>query len=376
MRLIYYLEFYILVFLSKVTVFSLSSKVTLVVESHQLVVFKVFQQSNQLRMVFNVQPRNDEEIMNVFEQFGKDFIGTSPNDDDLPDDVDAMLLCEEDFTSLPHSEESVYLAEFIAFALLKAHRFQEVKTVMHRALEYLPNYAYFQFYLALGYYFTGETLVSLSIGRAIDFSKIIKEAARVPVQEMTCDCPGCGSELSSSMLVTDLSAETKVANKIQALFHDIHQLNQAKEYDQAIELYEELFAQVGEPPCLLIDLAMLYSKVKNYKKAKKTYARALKVNPGLYDAYRKLAATHRLLDEYELAVGVLKKAHKQFPEDDMILLELAAGYFKLGHTTKAVTSLEKALVIDPSMEHSLATMPDMEFLLNIIREKRATVSSS
>lgn len=43
MCLICYLEFYILVFLSKVTVLSLLSKVTLVVESHQLVVFKDFQ---------------------------------------------------------------------------------------------------------------------------------------------------------------------------------------------------------------------------------------------------------------------------------------------------------------------------------------------
>lgn len=323
-----------------------------------------------------MQPLNDEEIMNVFEQFAKDFIGTSSNDDDLPDDIDAMLLCEEDFTSLPHSEESVYLAEFIAFALLKAHRFQEVKTVMHRALEYLPNYAYFQFYLALGYYFTGETLVALSIGRAIDFTKIIKEATREPIQDMTCDCPGCGAELSSAELINDYSAQTKIPNEIQALLHSIHHLKQAKEFNQAIELYEKLFAQVGEPPCMLVDLANLYNRIKNYKEAKKTYTRALELNPGLYIAHRKLAATHRLLNEYELAVGVLKKAHKQFPEDDMILLELAAGYNKLGHTVKAVTSLEKALVIDPSIEFSLVNMPDMAHLLNLLREKRTAMSSS
>ncbi len=320
-----------------------------------------------------VQPLNDEEIMNVFEQFAKDFMGSS-HIDDLPDIVD-IPLSEEDFTSLPHSEESVYRLEFAAFSLLKQKRFQELKTLMHRTLEILPNHNYYQFYLALGYYFTGDTLVSLSIGRAVDFTKISKEAVPVPVQEMTCDCPGCGAKLSSSELVNDFSAETKVANEIQALFRDINQLKQAKEFNQAIDLYEKLFAQVGEPPCLLVDLAVLYRRVNNLKEAKKVYARVLKGNPGLYKAYRELAATHRLLDEYELAIGVLKKAHQQFPEDDMILLELTAGYFKLGHTTKAVASLEKALVIDPSIEFSIVNMPDMAYILNLVREKRTAATS-
>jgi len=127
---------------------------------------------------------------------------------------------------------------------------------------------------------------------------------------------------------------------------------------------------------LLVDLADLYSRIKNYKEAKKAYIRALQGNPGLYQAHRRLAATHRLLDEYELAVDVLKKAHKQFPEDDMILLELAAGYYKLGHLEKAVVCLEKALAIDPSIKHSLVNMPDMAHLLNLLQEKRTATSSS
>ena len=75
-------------------------------------------------------------------------------------------------------------------------------------------------------------------------------------------------------------------------------------------------------------------------------------------------------------VTLSEKAHKQFPEDDMILLELAAGYLKLGHTTKAIVSLEKALVIDSSLEFGLVNMPDMEFLLGLVQEKRRAESTS
>jgi len=321
-----------------------------------------------------MQLLNDEEIINIFEQYAADYMESSPLDD-LPDKIVATIT-EENYTSLPYSEESVYRLELVAFSLLKHKRFQEVKTIIHKALKYLPNYTYYMFFLALSYYFTGETLIALSIGRSVDFSKIIKVGSASTTPEMACECPGCGTSLLTSELVNDLSAESMVANDVQALFREIHQFKQAGDYDQAIASYEMFFAQVGEAPCLLVDLASLYFKVKNYKEAKKTYARALEGNPGLYDAFRKLAATHRLLDEYELAVGVLKKAHKEFPKDDMILLELAAGYFKLGHASKAVDSLEKALAIDPSIEHSLVSMPDMAYLLNLLHEKKSAVPSS
>jgi len=321
-----------------------------------------------------MQQLNDEEIATRLDLYAHFCQDESLSADEMPKKLNAQL-CESDFKSLPHSKKCEEKIIDVATYLISTKQFEELKTIMHQALECLPTHTYFRLYLAIAYYFTGEFLVALSLGRSIDIAKIVSIESGPSTQEMSCDCPGCGSELSSSMLVTDLSAETKVANEIQALFHDIHQLNQAKEYDQAIELYEELFAQVGEPPCLLVDLAVLYRRVNNLREAKKVYTRALKGNPGLYKAYRELAATHRLLDEYELAIGVLKKAHQQFPEDDMILLELAAGYFKLGHTTKAVTSLEKALVIDPSMEHSLANMPELDFLLGLIREKKTASTS-
>ena len=326
-------------------------------------------------MVFNVQPLNDEEIMDRFELYAFYCQDESLTADEMPGKPDEQL-SESDFQSLPQSAKSEEKLLDIAFYLVRNKRFEELKTIMHQALEYLPTHPYFRLYLALAYYYSGEYLVALSLGRSIDLAAIvsIEDEAAPSLKEMDCECPGCSDSSSDQLL--DLSGESKIANEVQALFRDIHQLKQIGDYDQAISNYLKFFAQIGEPPCLLVDLASLYFKVKNYKEAKKTYARALEVNPGLYDAFRKLAATHRLLDEYELAVGVLKKAHKQFPKDDMILLELAAGYFKLGHVSKAVDSLEKALTIDPSIEHSLVSMPDMAYLLNLLHENKSAVHSS
>ena len=320
-------------------------------------------------------PRNDQEIITVYEHFVHEYI--EKNGGRFRDSIND-LFAKVDFSQLAQSEEDQKTVDFFAFCLFCSERFDDLKTVMHRALEVVPENTYYQFYLALGHYCSGETLVSLSIGRSIDFSRIIKQATRVPVQESICSCPGCGLELAPTDLVDFpiVGSKNDTNSPIQNIFHTIHQLKQANQFEEAIAIYEELFAEVGgEAPCLLVDLANLYSRLKNYKEAKKTLIRALELNPGLYDAYRRLAATHRLLDEYELAIDMLKKAYKRYPKDDMILLELAAGYYKLGHTVKAVTSLEKALVIDPSIEFSLVNMPDMAFLLNLLQEKRTAMSS-
>ncbi|MHA1366685.1 MAG: tetratricopeptide repeat protein [Candidatus Heimdallarchaeota archaeon] len=320
-------------------------------------------------------PRNDQEIMAAFEQFAHEYIDRDGRR--FRDSIDD-LFAKVDFNQLAQSEEDQKTVDFFGFCLFSSKRFDDLKTVMHRALEVVPENIYYQFYLALGHYCSGETLVALSIGRSIDFSKVIKQATRTYEQEVTCSCPGCGSELSTvDLMDIPLEGSKNGGNDfIQEIFRTIHQLKQANQFEEAIAIYEKLFAQVdGEAPCLLVDLADLYSRTKNLQEAKKAYIRALKGNPGLYQAHRRLAATHRLLDEYELAVGVLKKAHKQFPEDDMILLELAAVYYKLDHLEKAVASLEKALAIDPSIKHSLVNMPDMAHLLNLLQEKRSAMTS-
>ncbi len=320
-----------------------------------------------------MQTMNDEEIMIIFEEF-TEYCQNQPAEGKLSVNV-AVHFFEEDFTSLPHSTESVNNMSTVAFFFLKNKRYDELKTIMHRALEFLPEHHDFQFYLALGYYFAGETLVALALGRAVDFDALSSMEEEPCSPQVVCNCPGCTDDPTPDIAFDHLT-DTKVSQEVQALFRDIHQFKQIGACDQAIACYEKFFEHIGEPPCLLVDLASLYRKVDNYKDAKKAYTQALEGNPGLYKAHRHLAATHRILDEYELAVGVLKKAHKQFPEDDMILLELAAGYLKLGHTTKAIVSLEKALVIDPSLEFGLVNMPDMEFLLGLVREKKRAESTS
>lgn len=319
-------------------------------------------------------PRNDEELMSIFEQFARDYLD-EPQKTDVFEDFDVEV-SEEFYESLWFFKENCDKLELAVFSLLKAKRYHEAKTILHKTLEHKPNHVFFKFFLALSYYFSGETLAALSIGRSVDFSKIIKVGPASTTPEMACECPGCGTSFSPSELAIDLSAETNADDNVQTLFQDIHHYKQAGAFHKAIACYETFFAQVGESPCMLVDLAVLYRRVNNLKEAKKTYTRALQGNPSLYKAYRELAATHRLLDEYELAVGVLKKAHKQFPEDDMILLELAAGYFKLGYLSRAVDNLEKALAIDPSIEHSLVSMPDMAYLLNLLHEKKSAVPSS
>ncbi len=322
-----------------------------------------------------MQQLTAKEIIRKFLAFQLHCNGLDPNNI-IPADRE-FTFSEEQFANLPHLRVSVENLLAAVFFFIKHERYEELVKTTRRALGYLPNHLDIRFCLALGYFFIGEESHALSIAREIDFSsdENRKYYERDPAAKI-CECPSCSTKGLYTELLTDPSIKATLANDAHQLFHAIHHYKQSGNYEQVIACYEEFFTRIAELPCLMVDLGLLYQQRKNRNEAKRLYARAIILNPMLYNAHMYLATIHYRLGEYKLAVAVLNNAKKYFPEDDMVLLELAEAYFKLGHLTKAAISLGKALAINPSVEDFIEGDSDMEFLLNIIHEKKSTMSNS
>ena len=82
--------------------------------------------------------------------------------------------------------------------------------------------------------------------------------------------------------------------------------------------------------------------------AKKIFNEALQGNPGLENACSNLANVHIFLEEFELAVSVLKKASARYPAETGFLIELALAYEGLDYPKKVINCLAKSLKIDPN----------------------------
>ncbi len=314
---------------------------------------------------------SDEQLLMIFEKLAENYRNTTLIDENLK--VEMLFIQEENFEFLRNDPESIYPLGVLCYYFLIQEKYQEALNLLEKAIIILPDQPILQFNLATTYYLAGNVSQALTIARKLDFKTIINDLSLIyPFDEDEDD----DEYFFDDELDAPLYSEDDLAFKTQELFRSIYLFKQAGLNEQAIQSYKSLLELTDEPPCLLAELGALYMQVKNYKEAKKYLSKALQGNPGLYNACRCLAATHRILGEYELAVGVLKKAHKQNPTDDILLLELASAYTNLNHVSKAVICLEKALRLDPSLQFGLFNVPELEPILQIILEKKSHIVST
>jgi tetratricopeptide (TPR) repeat protein len=98
-------------------------------------------------------------------------------------------------------------------------------------------------------------------------------------------------------------------------------LNKALEVLDAIEKLESFNEEIH------LHKAGIYSQLRNYRRAVEHYRRALELaDEGLDEIYLDLAFEHENLEEYDEAIGCLKKAVELNPENEAVLYELAYCY--------------------------------------------------
>ncbi len=308
----------------------------------------------------------DKELLTFFEKMTAEYKDAVIHEEYDPTEI--FFENKEYFEYLVRDPSGKQFLESFCFYFLVKNDYQKIITFMTEAIKHQPDSYMFQYYLAVAYYLTGDIEKALSIARNLDISRLQEEIDDMQSYLATVDDEPIKKEHISIYENIDLQKfKGKGAGAIiNDLLSSIDMFVAANMYEDAIDCYKLIIKNIGDVPCLLAEMGQLYMWLNQYKEAKKCLSKALQDNPGLYRAYRSLATIHRLLNEHEQAVGVLKKASKKFPEDDLILLELATSYLKLEHIPKAKECIKKALVIDPNIEHSLSLDPLFKPLFPII----------
>lgn len=94
---------------------------------------------------------------------------------------------------------------------------------------------------------------------------------------------------------------------------------------------------------IFYNLGIVYEKLKNFKKAKESYQRAIEIEPEAIDAIYNLGLVCTDLKEFDIAVKCFEKVISTDNEDSNSYFNLGLVYFKMGNYPKATEYFQKTL---------------------------------
>ncbi len=248
--------------------------------------------------------------------------------------------------------EDAFPIDALAHHYLNRKQFQKAIELYKIAVKVAPESASIQHHLAIGYYCHGDTAQALKEFRKINVNQLNKEGMYT-INWQTIENTEDDYNFNTEEHWEDDSFEEEDFEEIfqytiRTLHHNANMYTQMGVYEFAIECFQQLLKLTFRAPCILNQLGVTYAFAREYKQAKKIFNEALQGNPGLENAYSNLANVHILLEEFELAVGVLKKASSKYPTETGFLIELALAYEGLDYPNKVINCLAKSLKMDPN----------------------------
>ncbi|MHA1435737.1 MAG: tetratricopeptide repeat protein [Candidatus Heimdallarchaeota archaeon] len=249
---------------------------------------------------------------------------------------------------------------------LHRKQYQEAFAMYEQALECCSQPATIQHPIAVGYYRQGDIKQALEEFRKIDQNQLQQEG-RLTIDWSEYDYLDGDAyvEIRPPPMSEEEQFEEARQFTIRTLMHNAKMYTQMSAFEIAIECYQDILQFMPKAPCVMNSLGVVYGHAKMFKEAKKIFAEAIRYNPGLDNTYFNLAYAHSELGEYELAVGVLKKATKKFQDNPETWLELSKAYLNLNHQQKAIDCLVKALEENIQQSFDLSTIPELEPILKM-----------
>lgn len=119
---------------------------------------------------------------------------------------------------------------------------------------------------------------------------------------------------------------------------------------EAIKLLQKYAELAPKDAGIQARLGDAYFSTKEIKKAVTAYESALKLDPFYLKIYEKLGTCLTLLRNTKEAEIAFARAHQAFPNDSVILNNLAAVQLANGHAAMAVQSAESSINLKPSAE--------------------------
>ncbi len=97
-------------------------------------------------------------------------------------------------------------------------------------------------------------------------------------------------------------------------------------------------------------LGIQYAKIGNYEKAIESYKEAIKIKPGLIEAYSNLSGVYNTLKNYDEGIKYAKEAIKIKPDFSEAYNNLAVAYYYKGEKQEALKNMEIAVKLNPQNE--------------------------
>ncbi|MGC9778972.1 MAG: tetratricopeptide repeat protein [Candidatus Heimdallarchaeota archaeon] len=263
-----------------------------------------------------------------------------------------------------------FTIDALAHHYLNRNQYTEAITLYKQALRASSQPATIQHHLAFGYYHQGDLKRALEEFRKIDLEQLKREG-NYYIDWHEFDY--LDEEYYVEVIPPPLSDEEQFEEALQftmkTLIHNANMYAKMCLYDFTIECYQELLQLMPKAPCVLNMLGVAFMGADKHREAKKAFSEAIRYNPGLEQAYLNLGITHSILQEYELAIGILKKASVRFPGNHETWLDLTLTYLKLNYQQKAIECLVKALQTEAEQHYDLKTITELQPILEIAHEK-------
>jgi tetratricopeptide (TPR) repeat protein len=125
-------------------------------------------------------------------------------------------------------------------------------------------------------------------------------------------------------------------------------------YLDAIEAYRQ-DPQAESSPTIANKIGVAYHHMFDLVDAKKSYERAIALDPRYAEAYNNLGAVYHAEKNYRKAQHYYKKAIKLNPRSPLFYSNLGTSYFLEGNTKKGAEQYAQAFALDPQIfEHGSA----------------------
>lgn len=123
---------------------------------------------------------------------------------------------------------------------------------------------------------------------------------------------------------------------------------------QAIKHWKKVIDDPGYPnhDMAYYNIGYSFYQKHNYKSALKYFEKSIEVNKRFMSPYMYMYRIYKKLDNYNKAVGILKKAVKENPVYMPVRLELGTYYYNNGKYSPAAEEFEKIIEIDPESEEA------------------------
>jgi len=236
--------------------------------------------------------------------------------------------------------ENAYLDNTIALIYVTGGQPEEAIELLENAVRLAPENKFYHANLAIAYY---------QVGRVEEAKQCLRQSKIVSFEEWNWQKDYEDFTINEDLIRKEYAElfPEEVEAELRALEQQAHQYYEQGQYVYAIDYFTTVLDVQPENHEVLNNIGACHLHLQDFKEANKFFTKALAIDPTAHGVLLNFVLLFMITKKYELAVGVLKKAHSAYPDDALFLYYLACAYAHLKHDEKAVKYLKLCLDIAP-----------------------------